>query len=414
MTDNPLRLSCNVSLFPSFPENYVLWHIMELVRSGQMVDVLTDRFLPENAHLQPEIQLYNLLDLVVGHNAPSGSLRRRRLQAPLTAARALYRSPRIGAKAILSSLQGKGAGVLQALRHIERTPRPIRYDTSHAYFALPGRRLQILRDAGAIRGPIVVSFLGYDITSMPSYTPLSYYRPMFDRAEVLSVSSNYMMSQLERLGVDPNRITKLPIGLPIRYFDYTPRSDKYSSRLEIITAARLVEVKGLDVGLKALAILKHKDIDFHWHIYGNGDQRHMLEELRTSLKLENHVSFHGFKPLQDIREHMKSAHLAFYPGKRSKEGAEEAVGGSILEAQASGLPVITTTAGGAKEALQDGVSGFVGESENAEHLAALIRNFASIPERWEEMGAAGRTFIESTWDSEYLNSKWLALYRSLS
>lgn len=78
-----------------------------------------------------------------------------------------------------------------------------------------------------------------------------------------------------------------------------------------------------------------------------------------------------------------------------------------------GLPVVSTIHGGIPELVEDGVSGFLAPERDADALAEKLADLLSHPERWPEMGRAGRLFVERYFDLNRLNDKLVLLYEDL-
>jgi len=85
----------------------------------------------------------------------------------------------------------------------------------------------------------------------------------------------------------------------------------------------------------------------------------------------------------------------------------------LMEAQAVGLPVVTTDVGGIREIVEDGVSGFVVPPGDPAALAAALGRLLDRPETWRAMGQAGRRLMEERYDVRVLNRRLVEIYRSL-
>jgi glycosyltransferase involved in cell wall biosynthesis len=117
---------------------------------------------------------------------------------------------------------------------------------------------------------------------------------------------------------------------------------------------------------------------------------------------------------QMLRDAMAQAHVGLFPGVRTSDGAEEALGGAVLEAQAAGLPVIASDAGGVMEGFDPGRTGLLVPQADADAIADAIAALMADPEQLTRMGQAGRAFIAERFDSEQLNTRWLHLYAELA
>jgi len=136
---------------------------------------------------------------------------------------------------------------------------------------------------------------------------------------------------------------------------------------DVIFAGRLVDFKHIDVLLEAISRIKHTMPDIKLAIVGDGPKRAELEQLSRRLGLEDNVGFIGFKPNHgSVIELMKSSKVLVLPSTR------EGFGIVAIEANAAGLPVITTTApANAANRLIDGSNGVAVEL-NPSALAAAI------------------------------------------
>ena len=97
----------------------------------------------------------------------------------------------------------------------------------------------------------------------------------------------------------------------------------------------------------------------------------------------------------------------------AKDGDEEGTPTVLLEAQAVGLPVISTAHSGIPEIVEDGRSGFLVPERDAAALAERIGQLLEHPETWAEMGRAGRTTVEARHDTDRLSERLERIYESV-
>lgn len=126
-----------------------------------------------------------------------------------------------------------------------------------------------------------------------------------------------------------------------RFFDALPREAGAVDRLQVVTAGRLVPVKNFAMLMRAFAAVVESFPGARLAIAGDGPERGALESLRRSLGLEAHVELLGFRP--DVRPLFAHADLFVLPS------LSEGFGLALLEAMASGLPVLATRRGGCAE-----------------------------------------------------------------
>ena len=157
---------------------------------------------------------------------------------------------------------------------------------------------------------------------------------------------------------------------------------------------RLVEKKGHEYSIKAIAkaIINHKNIIYL--IAGDGHLRNKLESLVSELGIKNHVKFLGAVEQEEALKLYQQAHIFILPSVTSSNGDQEGIPVVLMEAQSAGLPVISTYHSGIPEAVIDGKSGFLVPEKDVNALAQKMEYLIEHPEVWPEMGRCGREFVE--------------------
>lgn len=175
----------------------------------------------------------------------------------------------------------------------------------------------------------------------------------------------------------------------------------------VLGVGRLVEKKGFHVLLAALARLRARGIAAEALLIGDGDQRAALEARAAELGLCAHVRFAGALDQAAVSAAMQSATLLCLPCIVGTDGNRDALPTVLLEAQACGLPCVSTPVSGVPEILDDGRAGLlVPESDDAATADALEQLLRS-PERCAKLRRAGRERVARLFDSAQ-NSRVLA------
>ena len=403
-----------MNTFPALSETYVLWHMVELVKAGVDLEIWPVS-LGNTERVHDEVRDFDLLQRTYPLAELSARTPAKKVQerAKLILS-AFRRNPRMAVSAMPMIGGLANIGWANTFAHLAEYTGEKAFDVIHAYFGPPGRRAVQLRDVGAFRGPIVTSFLGYDVNVLGTRYGGEYYRHLFDRADRISVSSEFMRRKLLELGAPEKRVVLLPLGLPVERFAFKERTAPADGPVRIATAARLTEVKGIEWGVRAIAEAAKRGAHIRWDILGDGPLRGSLEALAEGLGVQDLVHFHGMQPMPYVQRVLEEAHIGMLPGVRAADGAEEALGGAVLEAQACGLPVLTTDAGGIGEGIVDGVSGVRVPQRDAGALADGIMALLARAGEWPSMGRAGRQHVAENYDCAALNDRWLALYRKLA
>jgi colanic acid/amylovoran biosynthesis glycosyltransferase len=128
--------------------------------------------------------------------------------------------------------------------------------------------------------------------------------------------------------------------------------------------------------------------------------------------LERVVNLHGAQPAEVVRNLIAQAHLFVLPSI-NLHGDEEGTPVTLMEAQASGIPVVATRTGGIPEVVRDGESGILVADRDAEALAERLNHLIAHPEQWPDMGRRGRSHVEKHYDIRKLNQQLAELYRQM-
>lgn len=172
-----------------------------------------------------------------------------------------------------------------------------------------------------------------------------------------------------------------------------------SDKVRFSFIGRIMREKGIEQFLEAAEEVTKKHPDVEFHVFGGCEQDYE-GQLRT-LQEKGVITFHGSATNMTEVYQMTSCtvHPSYYP---------EGMSNVLLESCASGRPIITTDRPGCREALEDGVNGFVIEKKNAIDLIDKIERFLALSgEERRKMGLAGRTKVEREFDRKIVVRKYL-------
>jgi glycosyltransferase involved in cell wall biosynthesis len=160
----------------------------------------------------------------------------------------------------------------------------------------------------------------------------------------------------------------------------------------LICAARLTQVKGIDILLQAVSRVVHQGIPCKCIIVGDGPLKEILLQQAQSLDLTGRVFFEGFQ--KDVRPYLQAG-SAFILTSRV-----EGLPLSVLEAMACGLPCIVTNVGGSAEAVIDQVIGLVIPPDSVDAAAEAIRYLATHSAERDRMASGARETVCKAFDIE--------------
>jgi colanic acid/amylovoran biosynthesis glycosyltransferase len=264
-------------------------------------------------------------------------------------------------------------------------------DLMHVYFGNTGVHLLPLIERWD--RPCVVSFHGMDVQRRE--TERGYeanLRKLLRLLPLVLVRSRSIAERLIELDCDPKKIRLNRTGIPLGEFPYLARKAPADGAWRLVQACRLVPKKGLATALRAFARFATRFPRSSFVVAGEGPLRRELEELVVELELKKAVIFAGFLDQSELRKLFESAHIFVHPSELPPDSNQEGVPNSMLEAMASGLPVVATRHGGIPEAVTDGVNGLLVAERDFEMLANSLFELAENPGRWTEMAMeASRT-----------------------
>ena len=406
-----MKIAFVVTHFPALSETFVMNQITGLLERGHEVDIYADRPRKESK-VPADVGKFRLLEKT--HYAPRlpGNPLSRTAQALALAARHWRSAPRQVAGALNVFRFGKLAGSFKLLHSaVPFLARRPAYDIIHAHFGLNGIKAQALRDIGAVSGKLVTTFHGYDVTVRAPGAGRNRYARLFERGELFTSNSRYTAERAHELGCPAERLMQLAMGVDIRAFVPKQRRTTRAGGPALLTVARLVEVKGVEYALRAVALLVPRHPELKYRIIGDGPLRGSLEKLCRELRIEANVEFWGGRPQEELFTAYEQADLFVLPSVVAADGGVETQGVVLIEAQAMGLPVVASRVGGIPDSLADGVSGALVPERDPEALARKLAELIEHRELWPEMGRAGQRFVKEKFDSCKLNDRLEELYR---
>ena len=226
----------------------------------------------------------------------------------------------------------------------------------HIYFGhIAVHLLPLIR---AWKNPSIVSFHGADVMvdmNKPDYRQATL--QMLDAVALALVRSESLRRALVDLGCNPEKIEVQRTGIPLEEFPYRERAVPKNGEWRFVQAGRLIEKKGLPVTLRAFEVFVRQYRNATLTIAGEGPLLRELQTLARELKIAESVSFTGFVSQERLREIYYRSHIFLHPSQTGRDGNQEGIPNSMLEAMVTGLPVFATEHGGIPEAIEHGVSG---------------------------------------------------------
>ena len=234
--------------------------------------------------------------------------------------------------------------------------------------------------------------------------------------QLLSVSENHRRTLAATIGVPPERIKAIPNGVDLTRYRVRSPSQVLALRqryhippdhLVLGSVGRLVEVKQYQHLLMAFAALQRQPASIPCRVVliGDGPLRGELTALARQLGIQNHVHFLG---RQDHVHELLNLLDIFVLTSHS-----EGMSNTILEAMATGLPVVATDVGGTPELVVDGQTGVLVPPQAPDSLAQALAGLLANPERRGEMGRQARQRVEDIFALSVMVRAYETLYEQL-
>lgn len=269
-----------------------------------------------------------------------------------------------------------------------------KYDLSHSFFTVPcGFISFLLRRKYKI--PYIVSLRGSDV---PGYSErfaflYAFIKPLVRLIWKKSFAVVANSGGLRELALKTNskqEIGVIPNGIDINQFikSKVHKVESQNGKFKVICVTRITPRKGVRYLIEAFKKLSQKSDNISLQIIGDGDEKNDLEKLVKDLGVEKGVEFTGLVPHEKLPPYFEQADVFVLPS------LNEGMSNSMLEALATGLPLIATDTGGTKELIEEGRNGFIVRMKDAGDLADKIEILFKDNELKKRMGEESRKKAE--------------------
>ncbi|HKV49691.1 MAG TPA: glycosyltransferase [Gemmatimonadaceae bacterium] len=401
-----MRIAVVTTYFPSVSQTFVLDQITGLIARAHDVDIYALAPEPNSAGIVPRPERHPLAHRT--HYQPRTPRRRigRALGIPALVHGAWH--GRAGdALRIARDASPSALGVLyEGAPFVGRGP----YDAILCHFGSNGERALRVRDAGIVSGPIVTAFHGADMSRYVRQHGAAVYRDLFARGDLFLPVSEFWAARLVELGCPADRIVVHHMGIDLSRFAFTPpRPPTVDQPIRIVAVARLVEKKGLAYAVRAVSALRRDGVDVALDIVGDGPMRAQLESLIGELGMSNAVRIIGARSREDVARVMGSAHLFVAPSVIARDGDMEGIPVALMEAMASGVPVVATRHSGIPELVRDQVSGLLVGERDVDALAGALRSLVDHPAQWLTLALAAHDAVAQDYNANKLTDALVGL-----
>ena len=282
-----------------------------------------------------------------------------------------------------------------------------RYDIVHAHWLIPQGIIQSF-----FKKPYIVTGHGGDVLSLNKGLFRKLKVRCLKRAKKVTVVSEHLKNKV--LELTPQiRPEVISMGIDFSKFGRqycVPNYFKQGNKQVVLFVGRLAEKKGVTYLIDAM-----QQIDAMLVIVGDGPLKKELEQQGKHVDRIagwNKIKFLGAKAHKDLQSIYASADIFVCPSVTAEDGDQEGFGLVMLEAMASGLPVIASNSGGITQLIEHEVNGLLCEEKNAEELALQMKRMLSDKELYNKISTNMNTVIKE-YDYEKISKKHIEIIENV-
>jgi len=305
---------------------------------------------------------------------------------------------------------------LFAFLELFRLCRRYKFDIVHAHTSKGGFLGRIA--AGLAGTPVVIYTVhGFTFNELSPRLTKAFYTFLERLAApfgdlIIAVAEEHRQRAINRRMIKPDKIITIRNGIDVsRFSDTGDRNAKRdelpcpSDSLLVGCVGRLVPSKGPEYLVRAIPLVVQRYPKTHFLFVGDGSQKSKLVSLSNDLGVDGHCDFLGFR--RDVPELLASFDIFVLPSPR------EGLSIALLEAMASGLPVVATNVSGNREPIDSDVDGILVNPLDSTALAEGINALIRDRTRARAMGERARQKVEEFFSEEAMIERTLEVYASM-
>ncbi|WP_259134195.1 glycosyltransferase [Salinibacter ruber] len=297
----------------------------------------------------------------------------------------------------------------EARRRVATVIQQVDPDVVHAHFGREGVFIAPVAERLGI--PLVVTFYGFDISQLPEQEGwVEAYSAMWEQVRAVTVLSEEMKRKARELGCPEKKLTVVHLSREVDQFPFRPPDSEVS---DVLFVGRLTPKKAPLDAVRALQRANARGANLHLDMIGDGECRDEVGRYIEKHDLSDTVTLHGYLSNEEVSTHMQAADAFLLPSKTAPNGDREGTPTVLVEAQATGLPCVTTRHAGIPEMIPEENHHLLVEEGNVAALSEQLCRVAHMNvNELQTIAQNGREKIESEFSLTGEVQKLRAVYAS--
>ncbi|MDZ7267833.1 MAG: glycosyltransferase [candidate division KSB1 bacterium] len=379
-----IKLAYIMSRFPKISETFILYEMLEQERLGIPVEIY-----PLLREHQPVVHPEAVALTRRAHFQPF-------LSTPILQAHwhFLRSHPAVYLRTVVEALRGTWGSLNFFVGALGILPKSVRFAYEmqqqgithiHAHFA----------NHPALAAMIIHRLTGIPFSFTAHGSDLHKDRRMLDQkvaaaAFAVTISAFNKEVMVAACGEAARRkIHLIPCGIDPAVF-HPPAAEPADKTLRLLCVASLEEVKGHRFLIEACRRLSLAGVDLVCDLVGDGPQRQAIEQQIAAGGLSDRILLHGSRPRREVAQRLQTAQVKVLASVPTKSGKREGVPVVLMEAMASGLPVVASRLSGIPELVEHGRTGLLVDPGDVDGLVQALQQLHADPELRRRLGQAGR------------------------
>ncbi|QQR62657.1 glycosyltransferase [bacterium] len=235
------------------------------------------------------------------------------------------------------------------------------------------------------------------------------YTSLFEKSMYIFVVCQAFKDRLIAYGYPEQKIIVHHSAINTNNFPYYARTLK-DKEIKILTIGRLHPMKGHSYSIQAIKMLSDLGYNITYNIYGEGKEHNALLKLIKELKLENTVYLKNYCSHKDVVNLLHNHHIFLLTSCTTQTGSQEGIPNVLMEAMATGMPIVSTWHSGIPELITDKKNGLLVPEYDSQATAEALLELITHSTDWPKLATEARKYVLNEHNTKKQTEKVLQLF----